>query len=275
MRAINLIPADEREGAGSVTGRSGGAALLVLALIGGLALLAFLYGSAQHKISSAHSELASAESELSAARAQVQRLTPYTSFISMADQRAQEISQLVASRFDWSHAFNELGRVVPHTAVLTSLHGQVGSTTGGGSGSGTAGGSAPGSAGAATTATSSTPPGSTPSFQLSGCATTQSEVANTLQRLRLIDGAAEVTLQTSAKGSASSGTGAPGQASAVVPCPKGSPTFSATVTFAPLPTPPPAPSAAAIVPRTVSTPAQARPPRRINVSTSTKTRGSR
>ena len=267
MRAINLIPADEREGAGSVTGRSGGAALLVLALIGGLALLAFLYGKAQHTASSARSELASVESEVSAARAQVARLTPYTSFISMADQRAQEISQLVASRFDWSHAFNELGRVVPHTAVLTSLHGQVGSATGGSSGSAGAGSATAGSAGAAPTATSSTPPGSTPSFQLSGCATTQSEVANTLQRLRLIDGAAEVTLQTSAKGSASSGTGAPGQASSAGPCPNGSPTFSATVTFNPLPAPPPAPSAAAIVPTPVSAPAQPRSQRRINVST--------
>jgi hypothetical protein len=264
MRAINLIPAEEREGSGSITGRSGGAALLVLTLIGGLALLAFLYGSAQHKISSSHSELASVETELSAARAQVQRLTPYTSFISMADQRAQEISQLVASRFDWSHAFNELGRVVPHTAVLTTLHGQVGSSAGGSGSSSTAP-----AAGAAATASSSTPPGSTPSFQLSGCATTQSEVANTLQRLRLIDGAAEVSLQTSAKASSSAGTGSPGQAAGSAgPCPKGSPTFSATVTFNPLPTPTPAPSAAAIVPTPVSAPpAQPRSPRRITVAT--------
>ena len=40
--------------------------------------------------------------------------------------------------------------------------------------------------------TSSTPPGSTPAFTLTGCATSQSEVALTLQRLRLMDGASEV-----------------------------------------------------------------------------------
>jgi len=269
MRAVNLIPADQRAGAGGLAGRSGGAALIALGLIAGLAVLALLYGRAQHNISSGRSELATVNGELTAARAQVGRLTQYTSFIAMADQRAQEISQLVSSRFDWSHAFNELGRVLPRTATLTSLHGQVGAGTGSGSSSPAASGA--GAAGAASVS-SSTPPGSTTTFQLAGCATTQSEVANTLQRLRLMDGAAEVTLQSSTK--SGRGAGGAGQASASSgPCPAGSPTFSATVTFAPLPTPPPAPSAAAIVPMPVSAPSKHAGPRRVTVST--KPRGSR
>ncbi len=272
MRAVNLIPAEQREGAGGITGRSGGAALIVLGLLAGVAALAALYGSAQHNISSSRSELATVNSELTAARAQVGRLAQYTSFIAMADQRAQEISQLVSSRFDWSHAFNELGRVLPRTATLTTLHGQVGSASGSGSSSSSTSAGAAGAA--AAPAASSTPPGSTPSFQLSGCATSQSEVANTLQRLQLMDGAAEVTLQNSAKSGPSGGSsGGEGHATSSGPCPPGSPTFSVTVTFTPLPTPPQAPSAAAIVPTPVSAPSKHAGPRRVTVST--KPRGSR
>ena len=112
MKAVNLIPAEQRDGAGSVAGRSGGAALIVLTLLAALAVLAFVYGTSEHKISSSRGELATVNAELSVARAQVGRLTPYTSFIAMADQRAREVSQLVASRFDWTHAFNELGRTI-------------------------------------------------------------------------------------------------------------------------------------------------------------------
>ena len=127
MRAVNLIPAEQREGAGGLTGRSGGGALIVLGLLAGLAVLAFLYGKSEHSISSSRNELAAANTELTAARAQVGRLAPYTTFIASANQRAQEVSQLVASRFDWSHTFAELGRVLPRAAALTTLTGTVGS----------------------------------------------------------------------------------------------------------------------------------------------------
>ena len=46
---------------------------------------------------------------------------------------------------------------------------------------------------------SATPAGSVPTFTLSGCATSQKAVAQMLQRLRLIDGVSEVTLQSSTK----------------------------------------------------------------------------
>jgi Tfp pilus assembly protein PilN len=232
MRAVNLIPAEQRDGAGSVAGRSGGAALIVLTLLAALAVLAFVYGTSEHRISSSRNELATANAELSAVRAEVGRSAPYTSFIAMANQRTQEVSQLVASRFDWSHAFAELGRVLPRASSLSTLSGTVGS---GGPGAATPT-SAPTQTAAASGA-SATPPGSTPSFALSGCATSQSEVALTLQRLRLMDGVVEVTLQTSTKsaggaaasGSSSAGSGAAGG------CPPNGATFSAQVVFQPLP----------------------------------------
>lgn len=236
MRAVNLIPAEQREGSASLTGDSGGAALILLGLVAGLVILAFVYGLARHSESKAKTELASASNELTELHAQIGQLAPYTSFIAMANQRVQTTGQLVASRFDWSHAFNELGRVLPTDAALTSLHGQVGSGTGSGS-SAASSPSAAGSSGA--TPTSATPPGSTPTFAIAGCATSQSEVAQTLQRLRLMDGVSDVELQSSAKSGGGGGSGSSGSSGAGSgTCPPSAASFSATVTFSALPTPP-------------------------------------
>ncbi len=228
MKAVNLIPGDQRPGAGGIAGRSGGAALIVLAMLAVLAVLAFVYGKSKHDISTSRGELATANAELTADRAQVGRFAPYTTFIASANQRAQEVSQLIASRFDWSHAFSDLGRVLPRTAALSTLSGTVGA---GGPGAT----SGPGAA--TTSATSATPPGSTPTFSLTGCATSQSEVALTLQRLRLMDGVTEVTLQASTK---SGGSGASGGSPSS--CGPNGAAFTAQVSFQPLPAPPPAPA---------------------------------
>ena len=252
MRAFNLIPPDERDGAGIGAGKSGGGAFVVLGLLGVLAIFALLYGQASRQISSQTSKIATLDTQAQAAQAQAAKLAPYVSFMTMHEQRVQAVDQLVDSRFDWAHAFHELGRVLPPGQVsLTSLTGTIGSSTGStAAGADTAAGAsskaaaatgattpAAGSASAATgsssSATSATPPGSVPTFTLSGCATSQAIVALTLTRLRLIDGVSEVTLQSSTKpaGSASSGGGGGG-------CPGTDPTFAMTITFTPLPAAP-------------------------------------
>jgi Tfp pilus assembly protein PilN len=229
MKAVNLIPGDQRPGAGGIAGRSGGGALIVLAMLGALAVLAFVYGKSKHDISTSRAELATANAELAADRAQAGRLAPYTTFISSANQRTQEVSQLIASRFDWSHAFSDLGRVLPRTATLSTLSGTVG-----------AGGPAASSGPAgATSATSATPPGSSPAFSLTGCATSQSQVAVTLQRLRLMDGVMEVTLQASTKSGGASAGAAGGSSS---DCGVNGAAFSAQISFQPLPAPTGAPA---------------------------------
>lgn len=234
MRAVNLIPVEQREGSGSLTGRSEGAALMVLALIAGLAILAVLYGKARHAESTSKGELTTVNAELSAARAQAGRLAPYTSFVAMANQRVQTVNGLVASRFDWSHAFNELGRVLPGGVMLTTLHGQVG-------GSGPGGGSAstPAPTASATPA-SATPPGATPTFTLTGCTASQTLVAQTLQRLRLIDGVTAVTLQSSVKQAEGSTTssGVAASSNSSNGCPKQAAVFSAQISFEALPSAP-------------------------------------
>jgi Tfp pilus assembly protein PilN len=228
MKAVNLIPAAQRTGAVSPAGESNGAAYIVLGVVAGAAVLALLYGIARHQVSSRKGEIAKVTAEAQATQARASQLAPYVSFSGMYQQRLQAVSELAGTRFDWAHAFHELGRVLPHDASLSSVHGTIGSATVSSSSS---------SSSASASVTSATPPGAVPTFSLAGCATSQSEVAQTLQRLRLIDGVSAVSLQSSTK---SGGSGGSSSGS----CPPDDPAFAITVTFSPLPTPP-APSSAA------------------------------
>jgi hypothetical protein len=262
VRAVNLIPAEQRTGGSIGAGRSEGAAYAVLALVAGIAILAFLYGHAEHQISSRRAQVRTLSAEAQRAQALAGALAPYTNFISLREQRVKDVSELVGSRFDWAHAFHEFGRVLPANVSLSSLTGTIARSTSS-SGSATAGsGSAASSSSASATPTSTststsssssasvsstpaaggsssagaspvasaTPPGSIPQIALTGCATSQPVVALMLERLRLMDGVSGVTLQSSTK-SLSGGGGAGGSS-----CPAGNPAFTATVSFDPLPT---------------------------------------
>lgn len=228
MRAVNLIPSNERRGAAAVVGRSQGAAYGVVGLVAGLALLALMWGVAHHQISSRRSEAASLAAKTAQAQESATKLTPYTSFISLREQREQAVSQLVDSRFDWAHAFHELGRVLPLQASISSLEGTIGAQT---TGAATTTSTSSSTATAASSVASATPPGSVPTFTLKGCATSQAAVALTLERLHLIDGVNAVSLQSSAKQSAG-GSGSAGESA----CGLGKPTFSVQITFDALPT---------------------------------------
>jgi hypothetical protein len=232
MRAVNLIPSDQRAGGGSVTGDSEGGAFLVIGLLAGIAVLALMYGIASHQVSSRQGEVASVTAEAQATQARAAELAPYVSFKGLYQARLQAVSLLAGSRFDWAHAFHEIGRVLPADASLSTIHGTIGSATS----TGTVTTSSSGTPASATVA-SATPPGAVPSFSLAGCATSQSEVAEVLQRLRLINGVSAVNLQSSTKATSGGGGGAGGT------CPEGDPAFAAQVTFSPLPTPAEAPGA--------------------------------
>ncbi len=229
MRAVNLIPSEQRSG-GTVGSRSQGAAFAVLALLAGIAVLVFMYGSAHHQVSNHHAEAATLTTEAQQMQTQASQLASYTSFVAMREQRLQAIASLVGSRFDWAAAMGELSRVLPPFVSISSLQGTVGATTG------TAGAKAPSSVTATTTASASsavssaTPPGTVPTFTLSGCATSQAAVADTLVRLRLISGVSNVTLLSSTASTSSGG----GDGT----CAAGDPLFSVQVSFEGLPTPP-------------------------------------
>jgi hypothetical protein len=229
MRAVNLMPSEHRGGASAGGGRSGGSAYAVLAVVGGLAILALLYGMAHHQISSRTSEAAALTARAQAAEAQAAQLAPYTSFMALRETRMQAVSELVDARFDWAHAFQELGRVLPSDASIGTLDGTVGSASPTAAAPAAAAAPSTGAAATAPTVTSATPPGSVPSFTVTGCATSQSEVALTLERLRLMDGVSEVTLQSSSK------AGAGGSSSGSAGCEGQDPGYTIQIAFAPLP----------------------------------------
>ncbi len=234
MRAVNLIPA-EQSGARIPTGRSGGSAYVVLALLAGLALMALLYGKASHDISSSRAQVASLTARAEQAQTQATQLAPYTSFVALREQRVQDVDLLVSSRFDWANALYEVGRVLPANAAITTLEGAVGSTTGAAapsssaSSSGASGSKTATSTTASTAVTSATPPGSIPTITIAGCAASQAQVAFTLQRLRLITGVREVQLQSSSK------SGASGAKAGSEGCSGGEAAFNVQVVFEPLP----------------------------------------
>ncbi|MFI4989362.1 MAG: PilN domain-containing protein [Solirubrobacterales bacterium] len=233
MKAVNLIPSEERRGAPVGAGRSGGAAYIVLGAFAVLAVLVLLYGMARHKVSDSKSKLASIAVQTQRAQESASVLTPYTSFIALREQRMQAVEAVVDSRFDWAHAFHELGRVLPRDASISSLEGAVGSTTGGSAASAPAAATSSATTASAPQATSATPPGTVPTMTLTGCASSQSEVALTLQRLRLMDGVSAVSLKSSSKTSKTGGAGVSSSAN----CTAQSAAFGVSITFEPLPTP--------------------------------------
>jgi hypothetical protein len=230
MRAVNLIPVEQRSGQPVGAGRSQGAAYAVLALLAGLAFMAYSYGSADHQISSRQTQAASITSQAQQVQQAAERLAPYASFIAQREERTQAVQTLIDSRFDWAHVFHEFGRVLPTGVSVTSLSGNVGASTEGSASSSTTSSTSTGGG----PVSSATPPGAIPTFSLAGCATSQPTVALTLQRLRLIDGVKEVNLENSsgAHPKASSGGGGTTGGGG---CPEGDPNFSVQIAFDPLP----------------------------------------
>lgn len=231
MRAVNLLPPEERSRVAIAPGRTGGIVYAIFGLLAGLAILAFMYGSASHQISSDKTEIVSLTARTQAAQARASALTPYTSFAALREQRERTVEELVNSRFDWASAFHELGRVLPSSVSLTSLTGQVGTSA---NGSASSSSSSKSSSSSSSSASSATPPGSVPTFTIAGCATSQEQVAVMLDRLRLIQGVSEVALQSSTKGGPSGASS--GAASGSGGCEPANPAFNVTVTFEALPT---------------------------------------
>ena len=230
MRAVNLIPTDQRSGGSVGAGRSGGAAYAVLALLLGFAVLAVVYGKASRTVSSDQSKAAALTARAQQEQAAAEALAPYTSFVSLRQQREAAVTELVDTRFDWAHAFHELGRVLSNQTSISSLSGQVGASSPGHRHAVHRRPLCPPAAPRRDRRPQRRRPGSVPTFTLTGCATSQTAVAQTLQRLRLIDGVKEVTLQSSTKASAAAAAASSGGV-----CPASAPVFNMTITFEPLP----------------------------------------
>lgn len=211
MRAVNLIPPDQRRASGAA-GRSGGAAYAVL---GVLALLVAAVGAltlVDNQIADRRAQVERLQAQTAQVQARVDALATYKRFAELAQQRVATVDGLVAGRFDWSHALREVARVVPGNVTLDRLTGTAG-----------AGPTPAATPGAAANA---------PSITLVGCTSSQAEVARMMARLRALDGVERVALTSSAKGEGSGGAGGGSGGD----CRRGSsqrPQFSVTTLFRP------------------------------------------
>ncbi|HEV7750460.1 MAG TPA: PilN domain-containing protein [Baekduia sp.] len=189
MRAVNLIPADQQRGAGGAAGRSGGGAYILLGALALFVVMAAAYVHTGKSADSKKAELARVTQEATTAEAKAQSLQSFTKFSSLRTKRVDTVSQLAASRFDWSHALREVARVLPTNAWLSSLTGTTSPSVSLSGGSGSA-------------LRSSL---AVPAIEIQGCTTSQASVARMMARLRLIDGVQRVTLEDSTKVEAAGG----------------------------------------------------------------------
>jgi Tfp pilus assembly protein PilN len=185
MRPVDLIPAEQRQGAHAPM-RTGSVPYILLgALVAALAAVALLVITG-NQISEQKSEVVKLKREDAAAQEQASRLSAYVQFQRLHEQRVATISSLADSRFDWERVMRELSLVLPHDVWLTNLKAFAG-------GGGTEAGPATAIAG--------------PSLELSGCATGQEAVAGFVTTLKDIDGVTRVGVSTSALAAAEEGGG--------------------------------------------------------------------
>ena len=123
MRAVNLIPAEQRRGAGGIAGRSGG---IVYVLTGGLTVLVLLgvvYALAVHSVADKKGQLASLTEQVTATQAQAQVLQPYIAVAALSQSSTGQVVALAKSRFDWPNAMRQLALALPSDVTFISFTG--------------------------------------------------------------------------------------------------------------------------------------------------------
>lgn len=205
MRAVNLIPSDERRGAGGAGGRTGGGAHVLLGALAVLVAMVATYTLTAKAVNDRTAKLADVQSRAVAAEARSTSLSGYTAFRQMRAQRVATVKSIAESRFDWTHAMHEVARTLPVDAALNSLRGTV--TSG-----------VPLTGGTTVSIRSALP--DDPAIEMAGCVPDQGSLAHMLVDLRRMDGVNRVTLQQSVRSDtlgAASAPAASGAGSTVTP----------------------------------------------------------
>ena len=205
MKAINLIPPDQRRGAGGIAGRTGGVAYVVQAALVALVVVGVVYAVSVHDVAKRTTTLAEVTQETTVVKAQIAALQPFVLFQSLSQARIEDVASLAAERFDWPRAMAQVALALPSNVTLNSL---AGSAAGGSAspaavaGSSASGLTAGASASSSSTATTTDPGGVTvnaPTLSLSGCAhgspsVGQDTVATVLTRFRALQDVTSATV---------------------------------------------------------------------------------
>lgn len=183
MKAVNLIPAEERRGAGGAAGRTGGGAYVIIGALALLVLMLVALATTTRSRNDQQAKLAELQRQAATTEAKAADLAPYAAFAALRTTRVATVKSIADSRFDWAGVMRELGRTLPRNITLTALTGTV-STSSAKSG---------GAAVPLRTAYD------VPAVELVGCAPSQAAIPPMLASLRQVDGVRRVTLQQSVK----------------------------------------------------------------------------
>jgi Tfp pilus assembly protein PilN len=219
MKAVNLIPVEDRRGLRGGGSGSGLASYIVLGVLAAVVVMSAAYTLTNRSLGDRRAQLESVQSQVENAQAQVQRYSSYTGFTALRQKRTETVRSLATSRFDWGHALHELARTIPSNAWLTSLKGTVtpGISIDGG-GTDPLRGSLP-----------------NPALEVVGCTTSQADVAKVISSLRRVDGVERLSLSSSEKLDQGASGGSTGDSGAGGDCRNGNvhyPQFSMTLFFA-------------------------------------------
>jgi Tfp pilus assembly protein PilN len=122
MRPVNLIPPDERQGDAAPL-RTGS---LIYVLVAGLSLLLLgivVVALTSKQISDRESQKADLQGELAQVTARANTLAAFTDFRAVQQSRADTVTSLANSRFDWQRVLHELSLVLPDKITLISMVG--------------------------------------------------------------------------------------------------------------------------------------------------------
>jgi Tfp pilus assembly protein PilN len=187
MKAVNLIPGDQRRATPS--GNASGGAYAVLGVLAVLLVMAVAYVMTANSVNDKQSKAAAANQEADAAESKTKQLGSFTDFASIKDQRLAAVTAAAQTRFDWERFMRELSRVMPEGSWISETSA---SATGEGVGTESA------------TADPLAVP--TPKANLVGCTPRQSEVARMMVRLEQMYRVTEVTLNESTQDPAAGDT---------------------------------------------------------------------
>ena len=179
MKAVNLVPSDQRRARRS-GGGSGGSFVLIGVLAVLLAMLV-VYVLTSNTLNERETKADEARQHADALEVQASQKESFTDFASIKDQRLGSVIATAGARFDWERLMRELALVMPEGSWLQSTSA-----------------SASGDPDASATATTTSAAPASPTATLVGCTPKQSEVAKMMLRLRQLYRVSDVTLNESA-----------------------------------------------------------------------------
>jgi Tfp pilus assembly protein PilN len=194
MKRMNLLPPELKPR----DGRRRGSSYVVVGVLAASVAAMLSYAIVIGGVRSDEHELAALKDETADAQARAEALSPYGEFAEMKESREQSVRTVAFTRFNYERLTRELTQVLPHGVWVSHLDVAP---------------SEPAEETVAAGADATTPAEPLgPAMTVSGCASSQDVVADTLDRLRALSGAIEVTLGSStqsASGSSSSSSGTP------------------------------------------------------------------